>query len=376
MKCVSPTKACHVTFRFPSFFLAASITCATTLSLHAQAVDSIRAPEPITGSTLIQRGNDLYNKGEFAKALLVYQRAESRGGDAATVAFNEGNCLFRLNHLPQAAGMFRKAVRLSEGKLPAAQLNLASVLFRLEQYGEAIAAYRRVLAQDPENLSAWLYLADAYTRVKDYVGALQALETARRLDPDDVTLVYQEAEIHAALKEYAPAIALVREAFARKPAEVDFLFYIGDLYRAEGQLSEAAAAYREGLTIRENDTDALYKLADVLAQDGKPFLSMDYLQRALAIKPDFTDAAIFLGNLAFDAKWWERSEDSYRLALQHGNREGIEGLRNVASEFHRQGRDDEAAGVLERAVLLRPKDADLKNEAAQYRELIKAKTGK
>jgi len=324
----------------------------------------------------MQRGNDLYNRGQFAKALLLYQRAESRGADAGTVAFNEGNCLFRLNRLAPAAGMFRKALRLSDGKLRAAQINLAAVLFRLEQYGESIAAYRRIVAVEPENLSAWLYLADAYSRVKDYVGALQALQAARRLDPDDISLVYQEAEIHAALKEYDPAIALVREAFSRKPSEVDFLFYIGDLQRAEGRLSESAAAYREGLTLKENDVDALYKLADVLAQDGKPFLSMDYLQKALAIKPDFSDAAVFLGNLAFDSKWWDRSEEAYRQAIQHGNREGVEGLRNIASEFHRQGRDEDAAKVLERGLLLKPNDVDMKNEAAQYRELVNAKSSK
>ena len=164
----------------------------------------------------------------------------------------------------------------------------------------------------------------------------------------------------------------MREAFARKPSEVDFLFYIGDLYRAEEKLSEAAAAYREGLTLKENDVDAIYKLADVLAQDGKSFLAMDYLLKALAIKPDFSDASVFLGNLAFDAKSWERSEDSYRQALQHGNKEGLEGLRNLAYEFHRQGRNEDAASLLERTIPLKPKDADLKAEAAQYRELANA----
>ena len=336
------------------------------------SADSSQASASISAAVLVQRGNELYNRGEFSKALLLYQRAESRGADRATVAFNQGNCLFRLNHLAPAAAMFRKAVRFSNGKLGAAQLNLAAVLFRLEQYGEAIAAYRRVVSQDPENLSAWLYLADAYLRVKDYVGALQAMETARKLDPDDVSLVYQAAEIHAALKEYDEAIVLVREAFARKPSEVDFLFYIGDLYRAEAKLSEAAAAYREGLTLKENDVDALYKLADVLAQDGKTFLAMDYLLKSLAIKPDFSDAAVFLGNLGYDAKSWGRSENAYRQALQHGNKEGLEGLRNLAYEFHRQGRNEDAAALLERTLSLKPKDGDLKSEAAQYRELANA----
>jgi len=334
------------------------------------------APATVAADNLIQRGNELYNKGEYAKALLLYKRAEQRGSDPAVAAFNQGNCLFRMSKFPEAAAAFRKAVRLSDGNLPAAQLNLAAVLFRLEQYGESIAAYRRVLREDPENLGAWLYLADAYVRVKDYIGALQAMERARDLDPSDVSLVYQTAEIHAALKEYDKAVELVREAYARKPAEVDFLFYIGDLRRAQGNLSEAAAAYREGLSHREGDVDALYKRADALAQDGKPFLAMDYLQQALAVKPDYADAAVFLGNLAFDAKWWERSENAYRQALQSGGKEGLEGLRNLAYEFHRQGRNDEAAGVLTRALALRPQDAELKAEAKQYKDLADtAKSG-
>lgn len=330
------------------------------------------APASVPADDLLARGNALYAKGEFAKALLLYRRAGERGADRAAAAFNEGNCLFQLNRFPEAAGAYKKAVRLSNGTLAPAQLNLAAVLFRMEQYGEAIAAYRRVVRDDPENQSAWLYLADAHARVKDYAGALRAMEKARALDPDDATLVYQTAEIHAAMKEYDNAVALVRQAFALKPAEVDFLFYIGDLRRAQGKFGEAASAYREGLALRPNDADALYKLADALARDGKPFVAMDPLQQALAVKPDYSDAAVFLGNLAFDAQWWERSEAAYRQALENKNREGLEGLRNLAFEFHRQGRDDAAADLLARTAKLVPGDRELEAEIAQYRELARA----
>jgi tetratricopeptide (TPR) repeat protein len=334
-----------------------------------RTADRVNAPASVPADDLFARGNALYAKGEFAKALLIYRRAEQRGAERAAAAFNQGNCLFQLNRFPEAAAAYKKAVRYSNGKLAPAQLNLAAVLFRMEQYGEAIAAYRRVVREDPENVSAWLYLADASSRVKDYAGALRAMERARALDSEDATLVYQTAEIHAAMKEYDDAVALVRQAFALKPTEVDFLFYAGDLRRAQGKFGEAATAYREGLALRPEDTDALYKLADALARDGKPFLAMDPLQQALAIKPDYSDAAVFLGNLAFDAQWWERSEAAYRQALENKNREGLEGLRNLAFEFHRQGRNDAAADLLVRTAKLVPGNAELEAEITQYREL-------
>lgn len=356
--------------------LAAALALALAAPAAAAKAEKPAAPAAATAPRqsaidLVNRGNALYNKGEFAKALILYRKAEARGAELGTISFNIGNCLYRLDKLPEAAAAFRKTERLTDGKYLPALFNLAAVLFRLEQYGESIAAYRRALREDPGNGSAWLYLADAYGRTRDYVGSLQALEKARALDPEDLSIVYQMAEAHAAMHEYGAAVTLVREAFARKPSEVDFLFYIGDLHRSQGDLEAAAGAYREGLSLREKDPETLYKLADVLAQDKKPFLAMDCLQKALEYKPDFTDAAVFLGNLAFDSKWWDRAESSYLQALNAGNKEGLEGLRNLAYEYHGQGRNDRAAQILEAAVPMRPKDADLLAEARQYRALEK-----
>lgn len=359
-------------------FLLTLTLMTAALAPGASAAD--RAVPPATlaprqsAIDLVNRGNDLYNKGEFAKALILYRKAEGRGADLGTISFNIGNCLFRLGKLPEAAAAFRKADRLTDGKYLAAVFNLAAVLFRLEQYGECIAVYRRALRQDPDNSSAWLYLADAYARTRDFVGSLQSLEKARDLEPGDLSIIYQMAETHAAIKDYASAVTLVREAYSRKPSEVDFLFYIGDLHRSQGDLEQAAAAYREGLALRERDHEAMYKLADVLAQDKKSFLAMEWLQKALEAKPDYTDAAVFLGNLAFESKWWDRSEAAYLQALTKGNKEGLEGLRNLAYEFHQQGRNDRAAEVLLAAQPLRPKDATLAGEITQYRDLDKERS--
>jgi tetratricopeptide (TPR) repeat protein len=343
----------------------------TTANSSANLVNRPATLSPQSAIDIVNRGNALYNRGEFAKALILYRKAEGRGAELGTISFNIGNCLYRMNKLADAAAAFRKTERLTDGNYLPALFNLAAVLFRLEQYGEAIATYRRALRQDPENTSAWLYLADAYARTKDYIGALQALNKAHDLDPSDLSIIYQMAETHAAIKEYPEAIALVREAYTKKPSEIDFLFYIGDLHRSQGDLEQAAAAYREGLSHREKDFENMYKLADVLAQDKKPFLAIEFLQKAIAIKPDYSDALVFLGNLAFDAKWWDRAESAYLQALKTGNREGLEGIRNLAYEFHQQGRNDRAVQVLEGALPQRPKDKALLEELEQYRALLK-----
>lgn len=333
------------------------------------AAPAVQAPE-----ALVEQGNRFYQQGEYQKALILYRKAEERGANTALVAFNVGNCLYQLNRFPEAAAAFRKAVRSGEGSHAPSLFNLASVLFRLGQYGESIASYRRGLRLDPENVDAWIYLADAHVRTRDPVGALRALEKARALDPEDLALVYQQAEVHASLKESDKAVQLVREALARHPDEVDFLFYIGDLFRAENRFEEAAAAYREGLARRPDDPESLYKLADALVLDDKPFLAMEQLQIALALKPDYADAAIFLGNLAFDSKWWDRAQSAYLQALRTGNREGLEGLRNMAYEYHQQGWTARSVDVLESALTAAPDNPELRREIGTYRYLLEPET--
>jgi tetratricopeptide (TPR) repeat protein len=353
------------------YSLLSTLILAILLSSFTARADSpIEKTVSQTQYQVFERANQLYRDGKFAKAVLLYKKAGKRSADPEAVAFNLGNCYYRLDKLSKAAASFRRAVRESGGRNTSALFNLAGVLFRLEHYGECIAVYRRALKAAPDNTSAWLYLSDAYLRTGDLIGAQMALEKAYNQDPEDVSILYQLAEIHVALKEYDPAIHMIRRAYSKKPSEVDFLFYIGDLYRAQGKYESAASVFREGLALQPQDYNVLYKLADVLYQDGKPFLAMEYLQRALAIKRNFSDAAVFLGNLAFDQRWWIRAEKAYFSALKAGNREGLEGLRNLAYEYQEMDQVKKAVSVLERARNLVPKDSQLNEEIEKYRKQL------
>lgn len=306
-----------------SLLLLLTIVCFSLTHVMAQTQDAW---------TILDRANVYYQNGAFAKAIPLYRKAETRGIEANIIAFNIGNCLYRLGKLPEAAASYRRSIRSGGGSSDGALLNLASVLFTLGEYPESIALYRRYLKNDPEALDAWLYLSDAYLRTKDWVGAQKALEKAYALDTTQVGVIYQLSEIFVKQKDYDRAIVLVEKASRENPNEIDFMFYLGDLHRDALKYDEAANWYRRGLSVQPNKTEVLYKLADVLDRGQKPFLAMDVLQKALVIDTSFSDAAIFLGNLAFDRKWWDRAEAAYTKALKLGNAEGWEGIRNLVYE--------------------------------------------
>ena len=308
---------------------------------------------------LMERANALYRDGKFKQAIMLYHKAQDRGADPVAVSFNVANSYYQMGKYPEAAAAYRKAVDFSEGNFAPALFNMASVYFRLRQYPECIAVYHRALKLDPDNISGWLYLGEAYTKTGDKVGALRAIESAYGLDKNDISIVYQLSEANIALNDFDRAIAVIREGYTLHPEETDFLVYLGDVHRLNKNYDESANAYREALGIKNDDVQIMYKLADVLAEDKKPYVAMEILNNILQIKPDFSDAAIFMGNLAYDAKFYDRAETAYELAAKNGNAEAVFGFKNMAYDAHAQKRDDEAMRLLKLALKYYSSDATL-----------------
>ena len=308
---------------------------------------------------LMERANALYRDGKFKQAIMLYHKAQDRGADPVAVSFNVANSYYQMGKYPEAAAAYRKAVDFSEGNFAPALFNMASVYFRLRQYPECIAVYHRALKLDPDNISGWLYLGEAYTKTGDKVGALRAIENAYGLDKNDISIVYQLSEANIALNDFDRAIAVIREGYTLHPEETDFLVYLGDVHRLNKNYDESANAYREALGLKNDDVQIMYKLADVLAEDKKPYVAMEILNNILQIKPDFSDAAIFMGNLAYDAKFYDRAENAYELAAKNGNAEAVFGFKNMAYDAHAQKRDNEAMRLLKLALKYYPSDATL-----------------
>ena len=317
---------------------------------------------------LQERANDLYRKGKFNQAIILYQKAMDRGADPSAISFNIANSYYQMEKYPESAAAYRRAVDYTNGKFAPAVFNMASVYFRLKQYPECIAAYHRALKLEPTNVSGWLYLGEAYSKVGDKVGTLRAIEKAYVLDKTDISIVYQLSEANIALGDFDRAVSVVREGYAAHPEEVDFLVYLGDVFRLNKQYEESAASYREALGIRPDDVNVMYKLADVLVEDNKSFIAMDVLNSILQIKPSFSDAAIFLGNLAYDTKFLDRAESAYELAAKCGNPEAIYGLKNMAYDAMAKKRTDEARRLLLLAQKYYPADQSLKADLLELEQ--------
>lgn len=340
-------------------------TLFATIQAQSERLDSISIAD-------FNRANTYYAQGDYKKAIILYRKSLKKGINPGVIAFNIGNCYFQEGDLPSAAASYRRAIRAgTDGvDMGIVQFNLAGVLYRLGNYGESIAAYRRGLQIDNSNISAWLYLAEAYQKTGDLIGAQKALEEAMYSEPDDASIIYQLGEVHVSLKEIDRAIELVNQAYLIIPDETDFLFYLSELHMLNNDTLNAINSYREALGVEPDNVNGHYRLADILDNTNQKFLAMEHLTKALAIKPDYTDAAIFLGNIAFDLQWWDRSFNAYKQALDYGDTEGILGIINLVNEYLNRKDLVKAQEIGKSLVSITINDTSLRQEWESVKKML------
>jgi tetratricopeptide (TPR) repeat protein len=116
----------------------------------------------------VEDGNARLKAGKAEEALSHYDKAVKALATEPGAHFDRGAALFALSRFEESVPEF---LRATEAKTPAlkeaAFYNLGNGLFKLETYGDAIAAYRRALGLDPNDVRAKWNLELALKKKKD-----------------------------------------------------------------------------------------------------------------------------------------------------------------------------------------------------------------
>lgn len=112
---------------------------------------------------LLKYGNELYRKGEFARAREQYEAALASGDKTGAARFNAGNALYKSGKKQESLRAFQEAG--TELTLPSDKskslYNQGVVLQGDKKLPECIAAYKEALRLDPANQDARLNLQQA-----------------------------------------------------------------------------------------------------------------------------------------------------------------------------------------------------------------------
>lgn len=205
-----------------------------------------------------------------------------------------------------AAGELLQATQLTGEQPGDAELS-ASLAARAGDTADAEAAFRRVLAQSPNDISATVGLA-AILEHQNRLAEADALVTpALAAHPDDAELAARAAAIYAAEDKTAQAIGLLQKLRASDPkaaADPALTRMLAHLDLISGDAAAADPLYRALVATESNDPALLDDFGSTLVREQKFAEAQAVLTRAVSLRDAFHDDAAWgdaEGHLAFAA---------------------------------------------------------------------------
>lgn len=250
----------------------------------------------------------------------------------------------------------RKVVALQPENV-AAYYNLGVALQSQGQHADATAAYTALLSRNPGHALALANLGLAQRALDKTEEAIASCRRAIELKPD---LVEAQNTLGLLLKDagkFDEAAASFQQALKFRPGYAEAHFNLGLCHEAQGKLDEAVNCYLRSVGCKSNYAEAYARLGNVLVSLGKPEEAIAHYRQALAVKPDWFEIWNSLGNALLDESNFRsnfvEAEKCFRQALDL-QPDSPEVYLNLGAMFQDAHKYEEALGCFQQAMALRP----------------------
>jgi arylsulfatase A-like enzyme/predicted Zn-dependent protease len=238
-----------------------------------------------------------------------------------------------------------------EGLLDAHQMtgNLAA---EEERFDDAIAAFRRALAIDPEHKASLFGLANAYRRTGRREEALVGFERLLALSPHDSKAALAAADLLAEAGERDRSLALLARLDAGGEAPPIVANQLGELLAAAGRTAEARTAFERALAGNAELVQPRFNLAVLAEEAGDAAAAIAHYEAAIARAPKHFQALFNLGRLVGARGDRTRQVGLWQAAID-ANPQFVRGYYYLAKLLLDTGGDLGRAEALVRAGLAR-----------------------
>jgi tetratricopeptide (TPR) repeat protein len=215
----------------------------------AQGIDAGSEDVVLNMARLYSEQGDFNRAAETLSSVPVDDRS-------ARIEFTLGSTYDQLKKSKEAIAAYRRALDLDPDNLDT-ERGLATALLSDGQIDEALKIFNEIVAAEPQDAQSQIRISEIQRRQGHYEDALATLEKAKPLAQDNLELNYNEALIYDTLGRYDEAIRVLNTLVAgsahsdgkysepEKANRAIFLDRQGIIYREQNKTTEAVAAYKQ-----------------------------------------------------------------------------------------------------------------------------------
>lgn len=191
---------------------------------------------------------------------------------------------------------YREAQEVS-ADTAAATMNLGTLAYRLGDYKQAIAQFKRVLSIDPSFFPAYANLATMYADAGEVEQAIRILDKGLVQLPKQPDLMYSKAMLFIRQRDYRQAINLLAQAYAQAPERSDIAYAYAVALHDTGNPPGAVLVLKQVLKATPNDVQVLIALAAYHRDMGKLDEALKYAKRVQELLPEDAGVRQFVQQL-------------------------------------------------------------------------------
>jgi len=280
----------------------------------------------------------------------------------------------------KAIAAYRKAIDLDRDNLDAMR-GLAQNLMNDGQTDAALEQYQIIADANPEDPQTHLRMAEIYRRQGKFDLALDNLKEAEAMVPDSMEVPYTMAAIYQAQGRYEEAIPLIEDLLKKsekpdgnyskdeKTNRAVFLERLGTIYRDENNNARAIETFRKMLTLGDDNAERGYQQIIDTERGAKEWqAATDTAKEAVEKLPE--DRELRMVYAAQLADMGQADEGLRQVqSLLKDKPEDRTVYINLAQMYTRLKRWDEAEQALNKAEQL-----SLRDEDKQYVQFLRGST--
>jgi tetratricopeptide (TPR) repeat protein len=216
---------------------------------EAQKIDANSEEVALNMARLYSEEGEAKRAADVLSAIPVDDRT-------ARVEFALGASYEQNHQLKDAIAAYRRALDLDPDNLDT-ERGLSNALLSDGQLDESLKILNGIVAAEPQDAQSQIHIAEVERRQGHYDQALATIEKAKPLAADNLQLIYNEALIYDALGRYDDATGVLTKLISdsarpdgkysdeEKANRSIFLDRLAIIYREENKTTEAVATYKQ-----------------------------------------------------------------------------------------------------------------------------------